>query len=108
MSAASSGRKTVFALLRLAAGIAILFYLWKSGAVEFHQLLKLLSRWPITLAAIAILLVDVFLMALRSCWFLRAHHLHLSIANTIRLTLVSAFFSTFLPGSDGGDFAKLY
>jgi uncharacterized protein (TIRG00374 family) len=92
----------------LAAGIAILAYLWKSGSIDFHQLLKLLSHWPITLAAIAILLLDVFLMALRTCWFLRAHRLHLSINDSVRLTLVSAFFSTFLPGSAGGDIAKMY
>jgi glycosyltransferase 2 family protein len=107
-TAGSSTRKTVFGFLRLAAGIAILVYLWKSGAVDFHQLIKLLSRWPITLAALAILLLDVFLMALRTCWFLRAHHLHLSLGDSVRLTLVSAFFSTFLPGSAGGDIAKMY
>jgi len=47
-------------------------------------------------------------MALRTCWFLRAHHLHLSFVDSIRLTLVSAFFSTFLPGSAGGDIAKMF
>lgn len=96
------------AILRLAAGIAILVYMWKSGAVDFRALTKLATRWPITLAALAVLLFDVYLMALRTCWFLRAHHLHLTLSGSVRLTLVSSFFATFLPGAAGGDIAKMY
>ena len=101
-------RHIFFAGLRLLAGIAILMYLAKSGIISLGALSKLFVAWPITLAAIGIFLVDIFLMALRTSWLFRPLGMTLTVWKSMQLTLVSIFFSTFLPGAGGGDLVKLY
>ncbi len=93
---------------RLAAGVAILVYLAKSGVISFGALSKLIVEWPLTVAAMAIFLVDIFLMALRTTWLFRPLGMKLTVEKSMQLTLVSTFFSTFLPGAGGGDLVKLY
>lgn len=101
-------RHIVFAGLRLSAGIAILVYLAKSGIISLGALSKLIVAWPLTLAAIGIFMVDIFLMALRTSWLFRPLGMKLTVWKSMQLTLVSIFFSTFLPGAGGGDLVKLY
>jgi glycosyltransferase 2 family protein len=98
----------VFAVLRLALGVAILGYLYKSGAIDVRPLAKLVPAWHITLAALAVLLADVFLMALRTCWMLEPVGLHLTIWNSFQLNLVTSFFSNVAPGAAGADAARLF
>lgn len=101
-------RHMVFSGLRLAAGVAILVYLEKSGIITFSALAKLIAAWPTTLAAIAVFLADILLMALRTSWLFRPLGMRLTVLRSMQLTLVSIFFSTFLPGAGGGDIVKLY
>jgi uncharacterized protein (TIRG00374 family) len=101
-------RHIILTGLRLAAGILILVYLARSGIINFGALTKLIVEWPITLAAIAVFLVDVVLMALRMSWLFRPLGMRLTLIKSMQLTLVSLFFSTFLPGAGGGDLVKLY
>jgi uncharacterized protein (TIRG00374 family) len=101
-------RHIAFATLRLAAGVAILVYLAKSGNITFGALSKLILAWPITLAAIAVFLVDILLMALRTSWLFRPLEMRLTVLSSMQLTLVSIFFSALLPGAGGGDIVKLY
>jgi glycosyltransferase 2 family protein len=106
--ARSHAIKLLFALVRLGIGIGLLVYLAKSGILDLRALSKLLTAWPITLAAVALLLFDVFLMAARLSWLFRPQSLLLSLRMSLQLTLVGFFFGTFLPGAAGGDFAKLF
>jgi uncharacterized protein (TIRG00374 family) len=101
-------RHIAFTAARLAAGVAILVYLAKSGVISFGALSKLIVEWPLTAAAMAIFLVDIFLMALRTTWLFRPLGMKLTVGKSMQLTLVSTFFSTFLPGAGGGDIVKLY
>jgi len=101
-------RAVLFAILRLAFGVAILFYLWKSGVLHFRDFSRLVSAWPLSLAAIALLLLDAFLMALRTSLLFRPQNLHLPIGTATRLTLVSSWFAIFSPGAAGGDVAKIF
>ena len=103
-----SVRHFIFAVFRLAVGIAILVYLAKSGIISFAALTKLIVAWPITLVAIGVFLVDIFLMALRTSLLFRPLGMKLTVLKSMQLTLVSIFFSTFLPGAGGGDLVKLY
>lgn len=107
-SSQKSMRQIVFAGLRLAAGIAILVYLARSGIISLGALSKLIVAWPITLGAIGVFLVDIFLMALRTSWLFRPLGMKLTVWKSMQLTLVSIFFATFLPGAGGGDLVKLY
>ena len=95
-------------LLRLAVGIGLLVYLAKSHIIDFRSLTRVVTSWPITLAALVLIFLDIAFMALRLCWLFRPHNLRMPFKNSLELTLVSSFFATFLPGAAGGDLPKLY
>ncbi len=107
-SPARRTRQILLTLVRLAVGIGLLVYLARSGTIDFRALTRLLIAWPITLAAIALLLLDIGLMALRLSWLFAPLSLHLPLGTSLQLTLVGFFFTTFLPGAAGGDLAKVY
>jgi len=100
--------KIAVAVLRLAIAGAILTYLYRSGFLNLRPLAKLLTAWPISIAGIAILLLDVLLMGIRTCWMLRPFGWHLPISKSFQLSLVASFFSNVLPGAAGGDLARLF
>jgi len=101
-------RRLAWGIVRFAIGIGLLVYLAKSGVIDLVTLKKLLSSWPISAAAVALMGVDVLMMSLRLSWLLRPQGLHLGVGKSVQLTCVSFFFTTFLPGSSGGVLAKLF
>jgi glycosyltransferase 2 family protein len=101
-------RKAALLLLRLSIAIGILVWLEKSGALNFHSLSRLLHIWPLTLAAVAILFLDVSLMAIRVALLFGVQDLSLSFQDALQLTLTGYLFSMLLPGTAGGDVAKFY
>jgi uncharacterized membrane protein YbhN (UPF0104 family) len=103
-----SVRKILFLVLRLAIGVAILFYLVNSGRVDLRSLGSLFGLWPLTVLAVGVFLADILLMAIRVSLLFHAERLSLSLWSAVQLTLIGFFFSTFLPGAAGGDLAKLY
>jgi glycosyltransferase 2 family protein len=108
MPGKSPALKVLLTLVRLAIGIALLVYLARSGIIDLHTLPKLTTAWRVTFAAIALLIFDVFLMSLRLSWLFRPQGLHLSLQMSLQLTFVGFFFATFVPGSAGGDIARLF
>jgi uncharacterized membrane protein YbhN (UPF0104 family) len=100
-------RTTTFLLLRVAIGISILVYLGKSGQINFSSLTRLFRDWPITVAAVGFLLLDISMMSIRASLLFRSGRLSLSLGNSFQLNLIGFLFSTFLPGAAGGDIAKL-
>lgn len=104
----ASRSRGFFAALRLAIGVAILIYLARAGIIDWRALSRLFTQWPITAAAIALLLLDVALMSERLCRLLRPLGLRLTWYNSMQLTLVGFFFSAFLPGAAGGDVARIF
>lgn len=109
-TAAAAARKhsVLWTIVRLAVGVGLLAYLWHSRLIDFGALTKLITAWPVTLAALALIFFDIFLMSLRLCWLFRPQGLRLLLGSSLKLNLVSSFFATFLPGAAGGDLAKLY
>jgi uncharacterized protein (TIRG00374 family) len=109
VSAPRKGSRTaLWTLIRLGVGIALLVFLAKSRLIDFGELTKLFTAWPITLAALALVFLDIFFMSVRLCWLFRPQGLRLSLLRSLDLNLVSSFFATFLPGAAGGDLAKLF
>ncbi|MCU1241246.1 MAG: hypothetical protein JWO71_1972 [Candidatus Acidoferrum typicum] len=100
-------RKIAFLLLRVAVGVTILVYLAKSGQINFSSLTRLFRVWPITLAAVGFLLLDILVMSIRASLLFRSARLSLSLGNSFQLNLIGFLFSTFLPGAAGGDIARL-
>ncbi len=89
------------------AGI-LLAYLAKSGFIDQRALSKPFEAWPIALGAIALVLFDVAIMAWRLSLLFRPSGMWLPFRVSMQLTLVGFFFAAFLPGSAGGDLAKLF
>jgi len=100
-------RKTAFLVLRLAIGVGILVYLAKSGQINLSSLVRLFQAWPITLLAVGLMLLDIFIMSIRASLLFRNARLSLSLGNSFQLNLIGFLFSTFLPGAAGGDIAKV-
>ena len=101
-------RRILFTLLRLGIGVGLLLYLVESKAIEPRILARMISLWPISLLAIALLLFDLVLMSWRLCCLFRARGMPLAFASSLQLTALSSFFATFLPGRAGGDVAKVF
>lgn len=101
-------RRTLFVLLRLGIGIGLLVYLVESKVVDPRVFARLISSWPISVLAIALLLVDLVLMAWRLCCLFRARGMPLAFVSSFELTALSSFFASFLPGRAGGDVAKVF
>ena len=100
--------RIIFATLRSTVGIGLLIYLAVSGAINWSSLRGLGSVWPVTLAALALLMADLVVSAWRLCLLMKPRGLHLSLASSTRLTLMGTFFNACLPGSTSGDMVKIY
>jgi uncharacterized protein (TIRG00374 family) len=103
----AGSRKWFSSLVRVAMGTAILFYLAKSGQINFSSLVRLLRAWPISVIAVGFLLVDILMMSIRASLLFRSARLTLSLGDSFQLNLIGFLFSTFLPGAAGGDIAKV-
>jgi glycosyltransferase 2 family protein len=106
--APGSARRLIWAIVRSAMGIGLLVYLAKSGIIDLQTMKQLLSSWPVSLAAVALMGVDILMMSLRLSCLIDPHGLHLPLGKSVQLTCVGFFFATFLPGSSGGVLAKLF
>jgi uncharacterized protein (TIRG00374 family) len=78
-----------------------LSYVWQRHAVEGQPV-----AWGYLVAALVIYQAAVLLTLLRWFVLVRAQGLPFRLGDAIRLGLLGFFFSTFLPGSVGGDIVK--
>ena len=101
-------RRLIWGVVRAAVGIGLLVYLAKSGIIDLQTLKQLLSSWPVSLAAVALMGVDILMMSLRLSCLLDPHGLHLPLGKSVQLTCVSFLFTAFFPGTSGGVLAKLF
>jgi hypothetical protein len=100
--------RVLFTAFRVGIGIALLWYLGVSGAIEWKALLGLAHVWPVTLVALLLLLVDMIVTAGRLSVLMQARGMHLSVLSATKLTLIGIFFNACLPGSTGGDLVKIF
>jgi uncharacterized protein (TIRG00374 family) len=100
--------KIFWVLVRVAIACGLLTYLAKSGLIDARALSRPFTAWPVALIAVALILIDVSLMALRFSMLFRPLGLAIPLAKSFQLTLVSFFFAQFLPGAASGDLARLY
>jgi len=95
-------------LIRLAIAAGLIAWLVSSDAISWGSLAGLITRWPTALAALATLIVGTVVTALRLPVLLRAQGFVLRPWPAVALTVIGLFFGIFLPGSAGGDLAKVY
>ena len=94
--------------LRVALALALLAWLYFSGAFEFGRLLRLRSAPGHLALAFLFLAVATVVTALRLPVLLRPLGFTLGAIPAIQLALLGMFFNVFLPGGAGGDLAKIY
>ncbi len=66
------------------------------------------AQWLLLLAGILVFPLTFVMTAYRWHALLEALEIHISFARTFTLTMVGAFYNTFMPGSTGGDVLKAY
>ncbi len=66
------------------------------------------ARWGWALAAVAVMLLQTPLGAIRWRMLLRVQGLRLSLLDSLRLTYIGWFFSSWMPGATGGDLVKAW
>ena len=101
-------RSIVLAALRAGIGIGLLIYLGTRGDIKWSSLLGLARAWPLTIVALAGLMLAFYLAAGRLVILMAPLGLRLALGPSLRLTLIGQFFSTFLPGGTSGDVMKIY
>jgi len=104
----ASGASRVWTVLRYTVALALLAYLFSSGSIQWAALSNLFSQWWVTTGALAMLALVVVTTSWRFCILLRPRALDITLAASIRLTMIGMFFNTVLPGAGGGDFVRFY
>jgi len=99
---------TFFTALRILTGVGLLVYLGISDSIVWGELAELAKAWEATFSALGLLLIIMGLTSWRLCLLLEPRGLHLSFGSSLRLSLIGAFFNTFLPGGAGGDIVRMY
>lgn len=103
---ARNERKRVWTWVRLVFGVALLVYFIARIGLEglLEQVRSADPAW--IAAAFAVMLVVRILMAMRWHYVLASQHIHVSLAEIIRVTFVAIFVGRFLPGSVGSDVVR--
>ena len=100
--------RTAGSAVRVVLAAGLLLYMARAGFFEWNAAVGLATTRRIWVLAIPVLVLVALLMAQRLCIIWRAAGLVLPFATSLRLTLIGGFFSTFLPGSSGGDIVRMY
>jgi len=106
---ASKNKKRLLFGLKILLATAVIGLLVGSGQLDFTRVAFAFRDGPAWIAMAAVcLLSTIFITSLRWQFLLKAQDLNITYWNTVRLTFVGGFFSTFMPGGTGGDIAKAY
>ena len=93
--------------LKIAIGAALLGLLWNKGLIDPVAIGQALARHPWWMAlGLALHGLMFYLLGLRWKIILGANHIPATVSLAHRLTLVSHFFSSCLPGNGAGDLVK--
>jgi uncharacterized protein (TIRG00374 family) len=92
---------------RAIIGVLVLYWLWRSGSIDWSALRGLYEHWGLTLLALGLIFLDLVVISLRLSRLFAARRLRLTLADSTRLNLVTNLFNLFLP-TGGGDVARIY
>ena len=104
----NGAKKVLFSIFRMVVGIALVLYLWQSGAINWAAMAGLVTQWEIALAIIVLLLLDAVALGWRLRVLLDPLGFHIPLLSAFRLTMIGVFFNSCLPGATGGDLVKIY
>lgn len=103
-----TAKKRIILALKLLVAGGFIFWLLKSGKVDWSQLEGLGSGWPWLVAAVVPYGLVLGLCAYRWQRLLGAQGVNYPLGEAGALTLVGHFFNQFLLGTTGGDVIKAY
>lgn len=100
-------RRRLFALLKVSLGLGLLWFLHRQGLLDPLRILAAMRDEPLWVG-LAVLLHGALFSLLGVRWWLVATRggIPLSMETSQRLTFISHFFSTCLPGNGAGDLVK--
>ena len=78
--------RILFTVLRFGVAVALLVYLSFSGAIDWPALRGLVMAWPLTVAALVILLIDVVVTSWRLCVLMKPSGLPLSLVSSVQMS----------------------
>lgn len=100
--------RAAWLVVRLAVGIALLVWLSRSGVIDWARVGALISRpGPLGLAVV-LMVAGLVAMAARLCVLATPLGVRVPFGASMRLLLIGTCFNVFMPGSAGGDIARLY
>lgn len=93
---------------RCGIALGLIAFLLTNGSIDLERLTSLPAAWRSVLPALALVLLTPVLGAMRWRTLLVAQGIPMTYGEALRLTYVGHFFSTFIPGSTGGDVVRVY
>jgi len=100
-------RQRLWSLVRVAIAVALLATLAGSGVIEWPRLRGLLHAWPLTLLALGLLFAGMVMASWRFCLLTAPRDLHVTLGNSVRLTLIGNAANLVLP-TIGSDLVRLW
>lgn len=92
--------------IKVAIGAGLIFWLIRSGTLDFGSLSLFLERPSLLVANVGVFALSVILASLRWRLLLRLADIHISVGRAMQLTMTALFFNVALPGNIGGDVLK--
>lgn len=104
---AATWRRSAAPASRILLGLLLLWFLHEKGLLDVHHVGTAIAEHPYwTLAAVVLHGAIFFLIALRWRYVAAAGRIAIPLWTSEKLTFVSHFFSTCLPGNGAGDVVK--
>ena len=101
-------KKQSLATHRMCFAFGLLVFLIANGTINPHEIQGAMKNWPWVLLGIGILSFQIITGAWRWAMLLGGQGVGLSFLTSVKLLTVGFFFNTFIPGSTGGDFYRIY
>ena len=95
-------------LLKAGLAAALIYWMARSGKLDFRQTAAATAHWPLLLAAALISYVGILIMSARWNILLRSQDIGISSWDAFSLSMIGILFSTVIPGSVSGDVVKAY
>ncbi len=103
----SEAKQRVWAVIRVGIAVAILVVLASNGHLDWPRLRGLMRAWPLTLAALLLLVTTLAMTSWRFCILGAPRGLRMSLGRSMRLTLIGNAANFVIP-TVGSDLVRLW
>ena len=100
-------KRRIWAVARVLIAAAILAALASNGHLDWPRMRGLLRAWPLTLAALLLLLTTFTMISWRFCVLAAPRGLHMTLGRSMRLTLIGNAANFVIP-TVGSDLIRLW